>query len=181
MPYRIVITGAPASGKSKFMARLAADPRFADFVFLGEVARRLLEEDPTYRNRWREFHHEVYRQQVVQEDALKGRSFITDRGTADAFAFHPETAEHYGTTLENEYRRYDAVVLLSSAAALGDEYYQQDDIRTESAGEVMALERATIDVWKGHPQFHIIEAQPDPQAKYQALLDFLLNLIGAPK
>ncbi len=181
MLHRIVITGAPASGKSEFIARLKADFRLAQFVFLEEIARKLLEQDPTYRHRWAEFHHEVYRQQIKQEKALAGQSFITDRGTADAFAFHPETAGHYGTTIEDEYRRYDAVILLGSAAALGDEYYQQDDVRTESADQVMALEKATIDVWKGHPNFHIIEAQSDPEAKYLALVDFLLNLIGAPK
>jgi len=181
MPHRIVITGAPASGKSKFIALLKADPRFAQLVFLEEVARKLLEKDPTYRHRWAEFHHEVYRQQIKQEEALANRSFITDRGTADAFAFHPETAAHYGATIEDEYRRYDAVILLGSAAALGSEYYQPDDVRTESADQVMALEKATIEVWKGHPNFHIIKAQGDPEAKYLALVNFLLNLIRAPK
>jgi len=181
MPHRIVITGAPASGKSEFLARLKADPRFAEFVFLEEIARKLLEEDPGYRNRWAEFHHEVYRRQIKQEEALSGRSFITDRGTADAFAFHPETAGHYGTTVENEYRRYEAVILLGSAAALGEKYYQRDGVRTESAEQVLALEKATIEVWKGHPHFHLIEAQNDPEAKYLKLIHVLLGLISAPK
>jgi len=181
MPHRIVITGAPASGKSEFLARLKADPRFAQFVFLEEIARKLLEEDPTYRNRRAEFHHEVYRQQIKQEEALAGKSFITDRGTADAFAFHPETAGDCGTTVEAEYRRYDAVILLGSAAALGEESYHQDDVRTESAEQVMELQQATISVWKGHPNFYIIEARSDPEAKYLDLVDLLLNLVGAPK
>ncbi|UCG62527.1 MAG: ATP-binding protein [Candidatus Zixiibacteriota bacterium] len=181
MPFRIVITGAPASGKSEFIERLKTEPEFDDFVFLEEIARRLLEEDPSYRGRWAEFHHEVYRRQLAQEDALKGRSFITDRGTADAFAFHPETAAHYGTTLENEYRRYDAVILLGSTAAMGEPYYQQDNIRTESPDEVMALEKATFNVWKGHRNFFEIKAETDPETKYGHLRETLFEIIREPK
>ena len=177
MPHRIVITGAPASGKSEFIERLKTEPQFKDFVFLDEIARQLLEQDPTYRERWAEFHHEVYRKQIEQEKALEGRSFITDRGTADAFAFHPETAAHWGTTIENEYRRYDEVILLESTARLGEPYYIQDDIRTESAEEVLALERATINVWKDHPNFHIVRAEVDAEAKYEKFLQTLLRFL----
>ncbi len=181
MPFRIVITGAPASGKSEFIERLKAESEFADFVFLEEIARQLLEEDPSYRGRWAEFHHEVYRRQLAQEDALKGRSFITDRGTADAFAFHPETAAHYGTTLEDEHQRYDAVILLGSTAAMGEPYYVKDDVRTESPEEVMALEEATINVWNGHPGFFYIRAEADPEVKYRRLRETLLEIIREPK
>lgn len=181
MPHRIVITGAPASGKTKFIKRLKADPRFEQFTFLDELARQLLEEDPSYRGRWGEFHREIYRRQKAREDALENRSFITDRGTADAFAFHPETAADCGTTIENEYGRYDAVILLGSTARMGEPYYQQDDIRTESPEDVAALEEATINVWRNHPNYREIRAEIDPEIKYQRLLETLLEIIRAPK
>lgn len=177
MPHRIVITGAPASGKSEFIEKLKNEPEFTEFVFLDEMARRLLKQDPTYRKRRGEFHHEVYRQQLARENALEGQSFITDRGTADAFAFHPETAAHCGTTIENEYRRYDAVILLESTASMGEPFYRQDDVRTESADEVMALEKATINVWKDHSNFHIVKALADPEAKYENFLQTLLRFL----
>lgn len=181
MPHRIVITGAPASGKTEFIERLKADPRFEEFAFLEELARRLLEEDPSYRGRRAEFHRDIYCQQKAREDAIENQSFITDRGTADAFAFHPETAHDYGTTIENEYRRYDAVILLGSTAKMGEPYYRQDDIRTESPEEVAALEEATINVWKNHPNYREIKAEIDPEIKYQRLLETLLRIIRAPK
>jgi len=181
MPHKIVITGAPASGKSEFIERLKEEPEFADFVFLEEVARKLIEEDPSYRSRRAEFHHEVYRRQTAQEDRLTDRSFITDRGTVDAFAFHPETAGHYHTTIEDEYRRYDAVILLGSTAAMGAPFYRQDNVRTESPEEVMALEEATINVWKGHRNFVEIKAETDPEIKYRRLRETLLEIIRAPK
>ena len=177
MPHKIVITGAPASGKSKFIQRLKTNSYFADFVFFDELARQLLQEDPTYRDRRAKWHEDIYYRQVAREDAVAGKSFITDRGTADAFAFHPETAAVCGTSIEIEYRRYNAVILLKSSAALGEEYYRQDEIRTEAAAEVLAIEQATIEVWKGHGHFHIIEAEIDPEPKYNRLLETLLGLI----
>ncbi len=177
MPHKIVITGAPASGKSKFIQRLKTNSYFADFVFFDELARRLLEEDPTYRDRSHQWHQDIYHRQVTREDAVAGKPFMTDRGTADAFAFHPETAAACGTTIENEYKRYSAVILLKSSAALGEEYYHQDEIRTESATEVLAIEKATIEVWKGHEHFHLIEAEIDPELKYSRLVETLLHLL----
>ncbi|UCD65244.1 MAG: AAA family ATPase, partial [Candidatus Zixiibacteriota bacterium] len=51
MSPRIVITGAPASGKSELIERLKEEPSLGEFVFLEEIARQLLKEDPSYRGR----------------------------------------------------------------------------------------------------------------------------------
>ncbi|MEW6411162.1 MAG: AAA family ATPase [Candidatus Zixiibacteriota bacterium] len=177
MPIKIVITGAPASGKSKFIERLKIDPRFADFVFLKELARQLLQEDPTYRQRWSEFHREIYRRQVAREDQLAGNSFITDRGTADAFAFHPETDADMGTTIENEYNRYNGVIQLESTASLGEPYFQHDDIRNESIEDVLFIEKATTNVWNRHPNYHLIRADIDMEMKYRIFVQTLVDLI----
>ena len=124
MPAKIVITGGPGSGKTESLARLKDIPRYRKFVFLSELARKLLEEFPHYRHDITAFHKEIYRQQTERETKLGEQSFMTDRGTADAFAFHPETMSLVNTTLEAEYRRYSSVVQLGSAAALGEEYAQ---------------------------------------------------------
>ncbi len=177
MPIKIVITGAPASGKTKFIERLKTDPRFEDFVFLNELARQLLEEDPTYRQRWSEFHREIYRRQVARENELADKSFITDRGTADAFAFHPETARDMGTAIESEYKRYDAVIQLESTASLGEQYFQHDEIRNESIEDVLFIEKATTNVWNRHPNYHLIKAEIDTELKYGNFLQTLVDLI----
>ena len=100
MSTRIVITGAPGSGKTKFIDRLRDDAAFGDFVFFEDLARHLLTQKPEFRTRWAEFHREIYRSQIGREESVAGRPFITDRGTVDAFAFHPETLTEVGTTLE---------------------------------------------------------------------------------
>jgi len=168
--HRIVITGAPASGKSDFLARLRG--------FLPEIARSLLESNPDYRHNWGVFHREVYRRQTAQEDALVDQSFITDRGTCDAFAFHPETAADVGTTIAREYARYNLVIQLESAANLGAEFYVQDDVRIESIEDVLAIEAVTTRVWHEHPDYRFVPAEEDVEVKYRRVVEILRGRLG---
>jgi len=179
MNQRIVITGAPGSGKTKFLERMAGDPMFSHFVFLDELARRLLLEDPTYRQDRRRFHAEIYRRQTSREQALAGRSFVTDRGTVDAFAFHPESLSDLATTLSQEYKRYSAVIQLGSAAGLGEQYYSLDAVRCESISDALAIEEAITRVWQGHPGYHFVPARPELEAKYADFVR-LVMLVVAP-
>ncbi|MBD3403278.1 AAA family ATPase [candidate division GN15 bacterium] len=181
MRYRLVITGAPASGKTEFFDRLAINDAFEAFVFLPELARRLLEDNPGFRTDREAFHREIYRRQIAREDELGEKSFVTDRGTVDAFAFHPETAELVGTTIEREYERYDAVIQLGSAAGLGPGYYRTDTIRLESIDEALEIEKAIQRVWRDHPGFHYLPARINYQEKYERLLELVLHLTGQGK
>ncbi|MFH1374335.1 MAG: AAA family ATPase [bacterium] len=180
MSHHIVITGAPASGKTEFLHRLKDHHSFCDFVFFDELARQLLLEDPQYRQDRRRFHSELYRRQVAREEHLGERPFITDRGTADAFAFHRETMHQVGTTLDREYRRYTAVVQFGSTASLGEAYYQCDEIRQETIEQALSIERAIRNIWCGHPGYRWVEARIDPGAKYTDCLKLLTDLVRQP-
>jgi predicted ATPase len=166
---RIVITGAPASGKTECVERLSRDTRFEGFVFFDELARRLLTESPALRSDWSAFHREIYRRQCAREVDAAGRAFVSDRGTVDAFAFHPESMADVGTDLEKEYARYDIVVQLGSAAALGPEYYRRDEIRRETIAQALEIEAAIRKVWERHPGYRFIEATIDFEAKFMRL------------
>jgi len=173
MSSRFVITGAPGSGKTVFLTRLKALPRFREFAFIDELARKLLAENPGYRHDKAALHAAIYRQQVAREAELGNKPFITDRGTADAFAFHPETASRVRTTLSREYKRYHSVVQLGTGAVLGEKYYTGDDIRLETLEEALAIEQATKRVWQGHPDYHFIPANPDIEAKFDQFLQII--------
>ena len=173
MPARIVITGGPGSGKTESLNRLQVLPRFRNFAFLNELARELLEQNPDLRCHTNAFHAEIYRRQTAREKELGSQSFIADRGTVDAFAFHPETLSIVDTTIEAEYRRYDSVIQLGSAAALGTMYYAVDDIRTEPIQRALEIERAIKQVWQAHPDFHFIPADPDFESKFRRLVKTL--------
>ncbi|NOY89330.1 MAG: AAA family ATPase, partial [FCB group bacterium] len=161
MPFRIVITGAPAAAKTKFIERLKSHSSFSDFIFFNELARQLLEEHPEYRNFPRLWHQEIYQKQVAREQAAREKSFITDRGTVDAFAFHPHTLEDVKTTLEKEYRRYDAVIQLGTTASLGEAYYIGDEIRKEGITDALIIEEKLKQVWRKHPHYYFIKAETD--------------------
>lgn len=165
---RLVITGAPASGKTLFFERLKNVPEFHGFVFFEELARQLLMETPSYRSRRAEFHREIYRRQTAREATAAGRPFVSDRGTIDAFAFHPETIRDVGTTLEAEYGRYTGVIQLGSAALLGRDYYPTDEVRQESIDEALAIEAAIRRVWEPHPGYRFVAAVVSLEEKYRA-------------
>ena len=166
---RIVVTGAPGSGKTEFIERLKTEKPLAGFIFFEELARAILSASPQFRNDWPGLHREIYRRQVEREEAVGDRPFITDRGTVDAFAFHPETIAAVGTSLEREYRRYTAVVQLGSAAALGELYYCKDEIRHETPAEALEIEQAIRSVWGGHPGYSFVPALDNLEEKYDLL------------
>lgn len=162
---KIVITGGPGSGKTKFFEQLKQDVAFSDFLFFDELARQILTESPQIRRDRSAFHHEIYHRQIAREEAADGRSFVTDRGTVDTFAFHPETVNEVGTSLEQEYKRYTCVIQLGSAAALGAQFYQQDEIRQETIAEALQVEAAIRRVWGEHPNYTFLPALEDIEEK----------------
>jgi predicted ATPase len=175
--HRIVITGAPASGKSEFIERLKGEKPLAGFAFFEELAWAILSASPQFRHDWPGLHREIYRRQVERENAAEGKPFVTDRGTVDAFAFHPETMAEVGTTLEREYQRYTLVVQLGSAATLGEPFYRKDDIRHESPAEALAIERAIRAVWGRHPGYSFAPAGEDLEEKYNLFLRRIVDHI----
>ncbi len=175
---RIVITGGPGSGKTVCLQKLQSNPALGHFLFFEELARRLLVENPQFRQQRREFHQEIYRLQCAREMEAGERPFFSDRGTIDAFAFHPETIEEVGTTIAREYQRYSAVIHLGSAARLGSAYYRGDEIRNESIEEALFIEQAIEGVWKGHPGYRFLDAEADFGAKCRRCEEIALELAG---
>ena len=176
--YRIVITGGPGSGKTECLDRLKGVPALTEFAFLEEAARTLLLERPDYREHWDDFHLAVYKYQVSQEDELGNRSFVSDRGTADAFAFHPATIRLIGTTIEAEYDRYDAVIQLGTAARLQGSHYRIDRIRTEPEREAIVIEEELKKVWGGHIRYQFVPAFEDFEDKFRTVNDIIDDLFS---
>lgn len=174
--HRLVITGAPGSGKTEFFQRLKHEPTFSQFVFFEEIARILLTENPDYRSNWGEFHREIYRRQVQQEEKAVS-SFVTDRGTIDAFAFHHEAIDKHGIDLQAEYRRYTGVVQLGSPAQLDTAYHKPDEMRTETPDQALENEKHLRHLWQMHPNYHFVAATTDPETKYKHFLETMMKMI----
>lgn len=177
--FRIVITGAPASAKSTIIEQLKTEPLLTGFVFFNELARQLLQENPNWRSDWNRFHHAIYYRQIKREQAIAGSSFITDRGTVDAFAFYPETMQEVNTTLEKEHERYDLVLHLGSAAALGEQFYVQDAIRYETVETSLNIEHNLKRVWESHSGYRFIPAAENLDDKCEQVRTAILHLLAS--
>lgn len=165
-----MLTGAPASGKTEIFEQLKTLKPLAGFVFLDELARIFLESNPEYRKNWHQLHLDIYHRQIERENELKHRSFITDRGTIDAFAFHPETAEAVNTTIDREYSRYSLVIQLGSSAILGGSYYRTDAVRKETIEKALKIEAAIKTAWEDHPHYHFIKAELEIATKRKKVM-----------
>lgn len=161
---RIVLTGGPGAGKSVIAHAIAA--RNTDrFILVPEAATQVY---AMLNTRWdrldvegrRDVQRRIYHLQREQEDRLArehpDRIHILDRGTIDGAGYWPEGADDYwrdlDTTHAEELKRYDAVIWLESAAALG--LYDGDAsniCRFEDAPAAVASGKLLLKLWGGHP------------------------------
>jgi len=178
MGVKIVITGGPASGKTEFFERLKTLPELSGFAFLEEQARHFLAAKPQLCQDKRELHRRIYLAQREQEDKLSDKDIITDRGTADALAYQPDVMAIIGTTLETEYKRYDAVIHLGSAAALGEKYFAGDDIRKETIDQAMEIENALKKVWGNHPGYYFVQVETNMNRKFDNFIRIIKHIIN---
>ena len=174
---RIVITGGPASGKTDFFERLKKLPNLDNFSFLDEQARLILKSRPYLRENPTELHHQIYLAQVEREKELTGRSFIADRGTVDTRAYVPNIFKLVGTSLNEEYRRYDAVIQLQTSAILGNDFFIPDGIRRESSAEALELEKKLIKYWGNHPAYYYIKAENNFNLKFDIFLKLFYDIV----
>ena len=179
---RIVLTGGPGAGKTTVAAALATTEPQA-FALVPEAATRVYD---LLRTRWdrldaegrRDVQRRIFRLQREQEEladaAHPGNVLLLDRGSVDGAAYWPDGAEDYfrdvGTTHAAELRRYDAVIWMESAAALG--IYggcSSNPCRFEDPAAAIAIGQRLFDVWNGHPALHRIQAFPSIDEKIAAV------------
>jgi predicted ATPase len=168
---RIVLTGGPGSGKTVVSSAIAhSDPK--RFVVVPEAATQVYS---TARTRWdmvdlvgrRELQRQIYLLQRGQEERYAAQNpdkiLLLDRGTIDGAAYWPEGPDAYWADLETslavELARYDHVIWLQTAAAIG--LYDGDGsnaVRFEDAAGAVLSGEMLIKLWSGHPHFQKIAA-----------------------
>jgi predicted ATPase len=188
---KIVLTGGPGAGKSVVSTAIAAR-------WPGRVVRVAESATSVYASlgtRWdkldtdgrRRVQRLIYHNQIEQERAATvahpGRLLLLDRGTIDGAAYWPDGPDAYwadlGTTVAAELARYDAVVCLETAAALG--IYDGDasnPVRFESPLAAIESGRLLKTLWGGHPRLHHIGAFVSIEDKIDAVDEILRPWIG---
>jgi hypothetical protein len=190
---KIVLTGAPGSGKTVITARLAAEHP-ERFALVPEAATQVYAQ---LNVRWdrldlaarRDAQRRMYRLQLDQETRLAAahphKTLLLDRGTVDGAADWPDGPEPFwsdvGSGLPRELSRYDAVILLDTAAALGlYDGSASNACRFEDAAGAIRVGEALRALWGAHPRFRFVGAYRDLEEKLAQVRALLSDLPRGP-
>jgi AAA domain len=164
----IVLTGGPGGGKSTLIEDLTHDSEWCGrFVALPEAIHCASYLNITPREQL--LQRVIVHLQMALEDGLDRalgpddpRPIICHRGSLDSLAFwlqrgwsEEEFFNFTGTTLEEHYRRYTAVLhLVTSADGVPWAYSRWPEAhRPEEAEEAICLDRWLVQAWSGHPNY----------------------------
>ena len=161
---RVVLTGGPGAGKTAVLELIRASfcvhvkilPEAAGVIFGGGFPRAT--DGGTLRAAQRAIFY-VQRELEAVADVDNPAIVLCDRGTVDGAAYWPGPDDLWaavGTTIDEQLRRYDAVIHLRTPGSdVG--YNWQNPLRTESAAQAAEIDARIAHVWKGHPRRFVIE------------------------
>lgn len=190
---KIVLTGGPGAGKtvvtaallSRLPDRLILVPEAATAVYL-KLDTRWDRLDTAGRRRVQTM---MYQHQLEQEARFAAEHpnavLLLDRGTVDGAAYWPDGDAAFwpavGTTHAAELARYDAVLWLETAAALGIyDGAASNEVRFEDAAGAVESGRTLLRLWHGHPNLHHVGAFVSVQDKVSAVVEVISGLINPP-
>ena len=161
---RVVLTGGPGAGKTAVLELIRASfcvhvkilPEAASVIFGGGFPRAA-DGEPLRAAQRAIFY--VQRELEAAADSDNPAVVLCDRGTVDGAAYWPGPDDLWSavnTTLDDQLRRYDAVIHLRTPA-LDFGYNRQNPLRTESAAQAADIDGRIAHVWEGHPRRFVIE------------------------
>ena len=197
---KIVITGGPCAGKSTAMSWIqnAFTKMGYAVLFVDETATQLITGGAAP---WLSTSNRDYQCQLIQLQQAKERAFaeigktmkedkiliVCDRAAMDNCAYMTE--EEFEWILK-ELRtskialrdQYDAVFHLITAAKGAEKYYTlaNNQARTETLEEAIALDNRLITAWTGHPHLRVIDNTTDFEEKMIRLIREITSFLGEP-
>jgi hypothetical protein len=147
-------------------------PESAGILFGGGFPRK---ESPESRQAGQRAIFYVQRELEAVADAEKPAIVLCDRGTVDGTAYWVGPGDLWssvGTSLDEQIRRYDAVIHLRTPT-LNNGYNHQNPLRIESAEDAATIDKRIMVAWDTHPRRFIVEASPDFLNKAAGVLEIL--------
>ncbi|MDB5325513.1 MAG: hypothetical protein JWM57_1082 [Phycisphaerales bacterium] len=189
-PRKIVLTGGPGAGKTVVTAALL--PHFGDqLVLVPEAATAVylkldtrwdrLDEAGRRRVQTLMYQHQLEQEQRFAAD-YPNAVLLLDRGTIDGAAYWPDGEAAFwsavGTRHADEIARYDAVLWLETAAALGIyDGAASNEVRFEDAATAVESGRKLLRLWHDHPNLHHVGAFVSVEDKISAVVEVITGLI----
>lgn len=175
---RIVLTGGPGAGKTavlelvrqSFCTHVRVLPEAAGIVFGGGFPR---ERSPGARRAAQRAIFHVQRELEAAADADNPAIVLCDRGTLDGAAYWPGPGELWksvGTRLDDELRRYDAVIHLRTPVV---GYVLSNPLRIETPAEAAAIDERIAAVWAAHPRRSEVPATAEFIEKARRAIELL--------
>lgn len=197
---KIVITGGPCGGKSTAMTWIESNlskhgytvlfiPETASELILGGVA-------PWTVNTNYDFQKALVSLQIQKERVFEMAAnnmeeekilIVADRGILDNKAYMTnaefDSLCHELGGSETTFRdSYDAVFHLVTAAQGAEKFYTlaNNQARTETPEQAIAMDQKIISCWTGHPYLRIIDNSTDFNTKMKRLLKEITQFLGEP-
>lgn len=167
---RIVLTGGPGGGKTtaadlfrrEIGDRVVVVPEAATLLFAGGFPRAT--EPGAQRAAQRAIYHVQRNLEDAQSERFPGRILLCDRGTVDGAAYWQHSDGDYfaqfGSTIEAELDRYDAVIFFETAAVGGLSIEGGNPARIEDERTAVALDHRLRMHWSKHPRFVLVPHNP---------------------
>jgi CYTH domain-containing protein/predicted ATPase len=193
---RIVLTGAPCSGKSSVLAALRKE--FGDVLHcVPETATIVIDQvgcKPPVGNRFgmKQFQKRIYGIQLrferaANDQALRDgrKALLLDRGTVDGAAYMEDgivgMARDFRTTVAEEYERYEGVICLDvPPRAVYEANKANNAARSETYAQAVEVGRRLKDVWGGHPNFVAIRSCASWEEKLAKVRAALSRMLPRP-
>lgn len=192
---KIVITGAPCSGKTTVINKLLKHYENKGVnVFLCPETATVVLDGGFDRADVPAFEQEIARVQQISEQEIEKKAktlgldnilILCDRGLTDCFSYVKDRKsfeKRIGIDVCSAWSRYDAVIMLQTTAVNG--YIENNAIRTESVEDAVQDEKSLLDVYVGHPHLRFIKTCDSIDEKTDrtiAQIDTVLNNIELEK
>ncbi|AGH95988.1 ATP-binding protein [Pseudobdellovibrio exovorus] len=181
---RIVLTGAPSSGKSSVMAEIQKR-QWPHVALVPESAVVLLSGGfpaPQHHDieQIRSFQNVIltlqsHLEQVIARQNPAAKYLVLDRARLDGAGFWSlgvqDYLQQFQVSKSDEYSRYDQIIFLGLPT---DEFFEGvNERRFHNFEQSQQSEKQLLEVWSGHPNFHFVPAERDFNVKVENVLSLI--------
>lgn len=198
---KIVITGGPCGGKSTAMTWIENNlsKRGYKVLFIPETASELILGGvaPWTVNTNYDFQKALVSLQIQKEQVFEMAAqnmddqkilIVADRGILDNKAYMTDEefnrlCRELGGSVVSFRDNYDAVFHLVTAAQGASKFYtlSNNQARTETPEQAIAMDQKLISCWTGHPYLRVIDNSTDFTTKMKRLLNEITRFLGEPE
>lgn len=182
--YKIVITGAPCTGKTEFIHWI--NNKCDNINCIPEVGSIIKEMGFPFDSAEErlDFECKIYDFQILLENWMKEQLInkdavlLCDRGSLDVFAYC-DLCNVISLDSQLEYEKYNAVLHFRCATSLEsyEELRYENLYRDENYERALELDKELANLWKGHPAYYEIAWENNKYKKYENAFGIISKIL----